>query len=313
MAIILNRQIISYFSNNFKITTLINYSYYKSFGVFLMSYDLNSFISGVKNNNPGEIEFHQAVEEVASSLIPILNKHFLKYQKYKILDRMIEPERQIIFRIPWLNDNNEIEVNRGFRVEFSSAIGPFKGGLRFHPSVKIGTLKFLGFEQIFKNSLTSLPLGGGKGGADFNPKGKSDNEVMKFCQSYMNELFRHIGDHTDIPAGDIGVGTREIGYMFGQYKKLMNRFDGVITGKGLDWGGSYIRTEATGYGLVYLTNRMMESNGLDFEGKKILVSGSGNVAQYTIEKSIELGGKVIAISDSKGFVHVPQGINSEML
>ena len=250
----------------------------------------DQFMNNVVQKNPGELEFHQAVHEVVESLWEFLedNSHYLHY---RVLDRIIEPERVIQFRVPWRNDIGEIMVNRGFRVEFNSAIGPYKGGLRFHPSVNLSILKFLGFEQVFKNSLTTLPLGGGKGGADFDPKGKTDNEVMSFCQSFMSELYRHIGSNTDIPAGDIGVGGREIGYLFGQYKRLQNEFTGVLTGKGLNWGGSLIRPEATGYGCVYFAQEMLKNNSDSFEGKKVCISGSGNVAQYAAEKAIELGQK----------------------
>ena len=266
----------------------------------------------VKLRNPSETEFHQAVHEVIESLWDFLqvNPH---YMHAKILDRIIEPERVIQFRVPWRNDRGEIEINRGFRVEFNSAIGPYKGGLRFHPSVNLSILKFLGFEQVFKNSLTTLPMGGGKGGSDFDPKGKSENEVMSFCQSFMTELFRHIGANTDVPAGDIGVGGREIGYLFGQYKRISNEFTGVLTGKGLNWGGSLIRPEATGYGCVYFAQEMLENVGDDLEGKVVSISGSGNVAQYATEKATELGAKVVTMSDSSGTIHDPDGINSEKL
>jgi glutamate dehydrogenase (NADP+) len=236
-----------------------------------------------------------------------------KYKAAKILDRMVEPERTIIFRVPWIDDNGDVQINRGYRVEFNSAIGPYKGGLRFHPSVNLSILKFLGFEQIFKNSLTTLPMGGGKGGSDFNPKGKSDNEVMKFCQSFMTELSRHIGPNTDVPAGDIGVGGREIGYMFGQYKRIRNEFTGVLTGKGLNWGGSLIRPEATGYGTVYFAKEMLATKNDSFKGKTVAISGSGNVAQYALEKVIHLGGKVVTVSDSSGYIHAPNGFHSEHL
>ena len=266
----------------------------------------------VKLRNPSETEFHQAVHEVIESLWDFLqvNPH---YMHAKILDRIIEPERVIQFRVPWRNDRGDIEINRGFRVEFNSAIGPYKGGLRFHPSVNLSILKFLGFEQVFKNSLTTLPMGGGKGGSDFDPKGKSENEVMSFCQSFMTELFRHIGANTDVPAGDIGVGGREIGYLFGQYKRISNEFTGVLTGKGLNWGGSLIRPEATGYGCVYFAQEMLENVGDDLEGKVVSISGSGNVAQYATEKATELGAKVVTMSDSSGTIHDPDGINSEKL
>lgn len=273
---------------------------------------IESFLEQVKATNPHEPEFLQAVHEVAEIVIPFMEEH-PQYKDYRVLERMVEPERVIQFRVPWLDDNGEIRVNRGFRVGFNSAIGPYKGGLRFHPTVNLSILKFLGFEQVFKNALTTLPIGGGKGGADFNPKGKSDNEVMKFCQSFMSELFRHIGPNTDVPAGDIGVGGREIGYMFGQYKRLQNEFTGVLTGKGVNWGGSLIRPEATGYGVVYFTQEMLESVRDTIKGKKVLISGSGNVAQYAAEKILHLGGKVITMSDSSGYVHVPDGIHTEKL
>ncbi len=264
----------------------------------------------VLEKNPGEPEFHQAVREVFDNLILALEKNPL-YEKNKILERIIEPERQIIFRVPWVDDNSEIQVNRGFRVQFNSAIGPYKGGLRFHPSVYIGIIKFLGFEQIFKNSLTGLPMGGGKGGSDFNPKGKSDMEVMRFCQSFMTELYRHIGPDTDVPAGDIGVGGREIGYLYGQYKQMRNRSDGVLTGKELEYGGSLIRPEATGYGSVYFAKEMLNKRGEKIEGKVCTVSGSGNVAQYTTEKLNQLGAKVVTLSDSDGCIYDPDGISGK--
>jgi glutamate dehydrogenase (NADP+) len=254
----------------------------------------------VLNRNPGENEFHQAVLEVLESLGPVLVKH-PEFADHRIIERICEPERQVIFRVPWLDDNGNVQINRGFRVEFNSALGPYKGGLRFHPSVYLGIIKFLGFEQIFKNALTGLPIGGAKGGSDFDPKGKSDNEIMRFCQSFMTELYRHIGEHTDVPAGDIGVGGREIGYLFGQYKRITNRWEsGVLTGKGLDWGGSLVRTEATGYGAVFFVAEMLKYRNDSIEGKKCIVSGSGNVAIYTIEKIHQLGGKVVACSDSGG-------------
>ncbi|SVB36218.1 uncharacterized protein METZ01_LOCUS189072 [marine metagenome] len=270
------------------------------------------FMETVISKNPGQDEFHQAVEEVVESIWDYLqdNPHYLHT---KILDRLVEPERVIMFRVPWRDDQGNIQVNRGFRVEFNSAIGPYKGGLRFHPSVSLSILKFLGFEQIFKNSLTTLPMGGGKGGSDFDPKGKSDNEVMSFCQSFMTELCRHIGPVTDVPAGDIGVGGREIGYLFGQYKRIRNEFTGVLTGKGLNWGGSLIRPEATGYGCVYFAQEMLKTRGDSFKGKIVAVSGSGNVAQYATEKVIELGGKVVTLSDSSGSIYDPEGINEEKL
>lgn len=260
----------------------------------------------------GEKEFHQAVEEVVESLWPFLQDN-PDYLHAKILERIIEPERVLMFRVPWRNDRGEVEVNRGFRVEFNSAIGPYKGGLRFHPSVNLSILKFLGFEQVFKNSLTTLPMGGGKGGSDFDPKGKSDNEVMSFCQSFMTELSRHIGNNTDVPAGDIGVGGREIGYMFGQYKRVRNEFTGVLTGKGLNWGGSLIRPEATGYGCVYFAEEMLNTKGESFKGKSVAVSGSGNVAQYATEKVNDLGGKVVTLSDSGGTVYDKDGVDPEKL
>jgi len=266
----------------------------------------------VLKRNPGESEFHQAVKEVLDSLGPVLEKH-PEFVDNKTLDRIVEPERQIIFRVPWQDDKGNIHVNRGFRFEFNSALGPYKGGLRFHPTVNAGILKFLGFEQVFKNALTTLPMGGGKGGADFDPKGKTDNEVMRFCQSFMTELFRYIGPDTDVPAGDIGVGGREIGFMFGQYKRLRNEFTGVFTGKGLDWGGSLIRPEATGYGCVFFAEEMLKNRGEDFEGKVCTVSGSGNVAQYTIEKLNHLGAKAVSLSDSNGTIYDPDGINDEKL
>jgi len=273
---------------------------------------VKEFMEKVIEKNPGESEFHQAVEEVVRSLMPFLGKN-PKYQKARILERMVEPERVIIFRVPWIDDKGEIQVNRGFRIEMNSALGPYKGGLRFHPSVNLGILKFLAFEQVFKNSLTTLPMGGGKGGSDFDPKGKSDNEVMHFCQSFMNELFRHIGPDTDVPAGDIGVGAREIGFLFGQYKRLRNEFTGVLTGKGINWGGSLIRTEATGYGCVYFAEEMLKTRGDSIEGKVCTVSGSGNVAQYTVEKLIQLGAKPVTLSDSNGYIYDPDGIDEEKL
>ncbi|MBF0253449.1 MAG: NADP-specific glutamate dehydrogenase [Candidatus Omnitrophica bacterium] len=266
----------------------------------------------VRKRNPGEPEFLQAVEEVLETLSPVLEKH-KKYEDACILERIVEPERQIIFRVPWLDDKGRVQVNRGFRIEFNSAIGPYKGGLRFHPTVNQSILKFLGFEQVFKNSLTTLPMGGGKGGSDFDPKGKSDNEVMRFCQSFMTELERHIGPDTDVPAGDIGVGGREIGFMFGQYKRLRNEFTGVLTGKALNWGGSLIRPEATGYGAVYFAEEMLKTRGDSFKGKTVVVSGSGNVAQYTVQKVNQLGGKVVSLSDSSGTIHDPAGITAEKL
>lgn len=273
---------------------------------------IEAFMEQVKATNPHEPEFLQAVHEVAEIVVPFMEEH-PQYKDYRILERMVEPERVIQFRVPWLDDQGDIQVNRGFRVEFNSAIGPYKGGLRFHPTVNLSILKFLGFEQVFKNALTTLPIGGGKGGSDFDPKGKSDNEVMKFCQSFMTELARHIGPNTDVPAGDIGVGGREIGYMFGQYKRLRNEFTGVLTGKGVNWGGSLIRPEATGYGVVYFTQEMLESTQDTIKGKDVIISGSGNVAQYAAEKVLHLGGKVITMSDSSGYVHAPDGIHTEKL
>ena len=266
----------------------------------------------VLKRNPGEIEFHQAVKEVLDSLEPVLEKH-PEYVDAKIVDRIVEPERQIIFRVPWQDDKGDVQVNRGFRFEFNSALGPYKGGLRFHPTVSASILKFLGFEQVFKNSLTTLPMGGGKGGSDFDPKGKSVNEVMRFCQSFMTELCRHIGPDTDVPAGDIGVGGREIGFMFGQYKRIRNEFTGVLTGKALNWGGSLIRPEATGYGCVYFAEEMLKTRGESFEGKVCAVSGSGNVAQYTVEKLNQLGAKAVTLSDSNGTIYDPDGIDDEKL
>ena len=273
---------------------------------------VDSFMEAVVSKNTGQDEFHQAVQEVVESIWDHLqeNPHYLHN---KVLDRLVEPERVIMFRVPWRDDQGVVQVNRGYRIEFNSAIGPYKGGLRFHPSVNVSILKFLGFEQIFKNSLTTLPMGGGKGGADFDPKGKSDNEVMSFCQSFMTELNRHIGPQTDVPAGDIGVGGREIGYMFGQYKRIKNEFTGVLTGKGLNWGGSLIRPEATGYGCVYFAENMLKTRGESFKGKTVAISGSGNVAQYSTEKVTELGGKVVTLSDSSGTIYDPSGIDSNKL
>jgi glutamate dehydrogenase (NADP+) len=277
---------------------------------------MQPFVAGlmenVKAKNPAEPEFHQAVEEVAESLTPVLDKH-PEYRTARILERIIEPERVIMFRVPWVNDRGEVQINRGFRIEMNSAIGPYKGGLRFHPSVTLGILKFLAFEQVFKNALTTLPMGGGKGGSDFDPKGKSDDEVMRFCQSFMTELHRHIGPNTDIPAGDIGVGGREIGFMFGQYKRLANEFTGVLTGKGLNWGGSLIRPEATGYGAVYFAEEMLATRKETLKGKRCLVSGSGNVAQYAIEKLQQLGARPVTLSDSSGYVYDEKGIDHEKL
>jgi glutamate dehydrogenase (NADP+) len=271
---------------------------------------VESIMEQVIARNPGETEFHQAAQEVAESVQVVIDKN-PEFARRKVLERIVEPERQIMFRVPWVDDKGNVQVNRGFRVEFNSAIGPYKGGLRFHPSVYLGIIKFLGFEQIFKNALTTTPIGGGKGGSDFDPKGKSDDEIMRFCQSFMSELFRHIGPDTDVPAGDIGVGGREIGYMFGQYKKLTNTFTGVLTGKGLDWGGSLARTEATGYGLIYFVTRMLQDLGTDWKGKTVVSSGSGNVAIYATQKAQELGAKVIAMSDSGGYIVDPDGIKLE--
>lgn len=277
-----------------------------------MNQYLDSVLATVRAKNRGEDEFHQAVEEVLGSLGPVLENH-PEYIEAKIIDRLVEPERMIVFRVPWIDDGGNIQVNRGFRVEFNSAIGPYKGGLRFHPSVNQGILKFLGFEQVLKNSLTTLPMGGAKGGSDFDPKGKSDLEVMRFCQSFMTELCRHIGPNTDVPAGDIGVGGREIGYLFGQYKRIRNAFEGVLTGKALNWGGSLIRPEATGYGTVYFAKEMLQTSGRSIDGLKISVSGSGNVAQYAVQKVIEMGGKVLTLSDSSGYIVDEEGISAEKL
>jgi glutamate dehydrogenase (NADP+) len=273
---------------------------------------IEQVMNTVKAKNPAEPEFHQAVQEVFESLRLVLQRHS-EYRDARILQRMVEPERVIMFRVPWFDDQGQIQVNRGFRIEMNSAIGPYKGGLRFHPSVNLGILKFLAFEQVLKNSLTTLPMGGGKGGSDFDPKGKSDNEVMRFCQSFMTELFRHIGPDTDVPAGDIGVGGREIGFLFGQYKRLKNEFTGVLTGKGLNWGGSLIRPEATGYGCVYFASEMLKSRKDSLEGKLCLVSGSGNVSQYTVEKLLDLGAKPITLSDSNGVIFDPDGIDRDKL
>jgi glutamate dehydrogenase/leucine dehydrogenase len=273
---------------------------------------VDQFMARIRAKNPAEPEYHQAVEEVAESLIPFIEEH-PRYKHGRVLERIAEPERVIIFRVPWLNDKGEVEINRGFRLEMNSAIGPYKGGLRFHPTVNLGILKFLAFEQVFKNSLTTLPMGGGKGGSDFDPKGKTDNEVMRFCQSFMCELFRHIGADTDVPAGDIGVGGREIGYLFGMYKRLRNEFTGVFTGKGLEYGGSLIRPEATGYGAVYFAQEMLATRKLTLEGKTVAISGSGNVAQYAVEKCIQLGARVVTMSDSNGFIYDPHGIDREKL
>ena len=273
---------------------------------------VSTLLSEVKAKNPAEPEFHQAVHEVADSLKLVLER-YPEYRQAKIVERIVEPERVVMFRVPWVDDRGNVQVNRGFRVEMNSAIGPYKGGLRFHPSVNLGILKFLAFEQVFKNSLTTLPMGGGKGGSDFDPKGKSDNEVMRFCQSFMTELYRHIGPNTDVPAGDIGVGGREIGYLFGQYKRIKNEFTGVLTGKGLEWGGSLIRPEATGYGAVYFAHEMLLTREDSLEAKTCLVSGSGNVAQYTVEKLMDMGAKVVTLSDSEGFVLDPAGFDNEKL
>ena len=278
-----------------------------------MEQQLEGVFQSVVARNPGEAEFHQAVREVFESLEPVIKRH-PEYIDSKILERICEPERQIIFRVPWMDDKGEVHVNRGFRVEFNSALGPYKGGLRFHPSVYLGVIKFLGFEQIFKNSLTGLPIGGGKGGSDFDPRGKTDAEVMRFCQSFITELYRHLGEYTDVPAGDIGVGGREIGYMFGQYKRITNRYEsGVLTGKGIAWGGSLVRTEATGYGTVVFADEMLKTRGESFDGKKVSVSGSGNVAIYAIEKVHQLGGTVITFSDSTGYVVDEAGVDLDLL
>ncbi|MGV8978949.1 MAG: NADP-specific glutamate dehydrogenase [Cellulomonas sp.] len=278
-----------------------------------MKAQFEPILEQVLRRNPGEIEFHQAVREVFDSLGPVLAKH-PQYADAAVLERICEPERQIIFRVPWVDDAGHVLINRGFRVEFNSALGPFKGGLRFHPSVYLGIVKFLGFEQVFKNSLTGMPIGGGKGGSDFDPRGRSEGEVMRFCQSFMTELYRHLGEYTDVPAGDIGVGGREIGYLFGQYKRITNRYEsGVLTGKGVSWGGSLVRTEATGYGTVLFAEQMLRTRGMSFDGRRVLVSGSGNVAIYAIEKAQQLGGKVVAASDSRGFVLDEQGIDVSLL
>ncbi|MBN2518999.1 MAG: NADP-specific glutamate dehydrogenase [Bacteroidales bacterium] len=278
----------------------------------ILNVKVNEFMAKVIAKNPGESEFHQAVKEVAESLMPFIEEN-PKYRQAKILERIAEPERVIMFRVPWIDDKGEIQINRGFRIQMNSAIGPYKGGLRFHPTVNLGILKFLAFEQVFKNSLTTLPMGGGKGGSDFDPKGKSDNEVMRFCQSFITELYRHVGADTDVPAGDIGVGGREIGFMYGQYKRIKNEFTGVLTGKGLEWGGSLIRPEATGYGATYFASEMLKTRNEGIKGKIAVVSGSGNVAQYTVEKVNQLGGKAVTLSDSAGFIHDPDGINTEKL
>jgi glutamate dehydrogenase/leucine dehydrogenase len=273
---------------------------------------VEQFMAKIKAKNPGEPEFHQAVQEVAESLIPFIEEN-PKYKHAKILERIAEPERVIMFKVPWINDKGEIEINRGFRIQMNCAIGPYKGGLRFHPTVNLGILKFLAFEQTFKNSLTTLPMGGGKGGSDFDPKGKSDNEVMRFCQSFMTELSRHIGADTDVPAGDIGVGGREIGFLFGQYKRVRNEFTGVLTGKGLEWGGSLIRPEATGYGTVYFAEEMLKTRNDSMKGKTVAISGSGNVAQYAVEKCLQMGAKPVTLSDSNGSIYDPSGITAEKL
>ena len=274
--------------------------------------DLDEFMQGLIKRNPGEIEFHQAVEEVAANVIPFINKH-PKYIKNRILERMTEPDRTIIFRVCWEDDEGNVRTNRGYRIQFNNSIGPYKGGLRFHHSVNLSILKFLGFEQTFKNSLTTLPMGSGKGGADFNPKGKSEREIMRFCQAFMTELSKHIGENIDVPAGDIGVGAKEISYMFGQYKRLKNEFTGTLTGKALEFGGSLIRKEATGYGCAYFMEEMLKHQGDAIKGKSCLVSGSGNVAQFCAQKIMHLGGKVLTLSDSSGFIHDPDGLNEEKL
>ena len=273
---------------------------------------MSDIVQLVKTRDPDQPEFHQAVTEVAESIEPVIER-VPEYRQAKVMERIVEPERVIMFRVPWMDDKGEIQVNRGFRIEMNSAIGPYKGGLRFHPSVNLGILKFLAFEQVFKNALTTLPMGGGKGGSDFDPKGKSDNEVMRFCQSFMSELFRHIGPDTDVPAGDIGVGAREIGFLFGMYRKLRNEFTGVLTGKGLNWGGSLIRPEATGYGSVYFASEMLKTRNESLDGKTCMVSGSGNVAQFTIEKILDLGGKIVTCSDSSGYIYDEEGIDRDKL
>lgn len=278
----------------------------------ILNVKVSEFMAKVIAKNPGESEFHQAVQEVVESLMPFILEN-PKYSDAKILERMVEPERVIMFRVPWLDDAGNFQINRGFRIEMNSAIGPYKGGLRLHPTVNLGILKFLAFEQVLKNSLTTLPMGGGKGGSDFDPKGKSDNEIMRFCQSFMTELQRHIGPDTDVPAGDIGVGGREIGFLFGQYKRIRNEFTGVLTGKGLEWGGSLIRPEATGYGTVYFADQMLKTRNLDIKGKTVVISGSGNVAQYAVEKVIQMGGKVVTLSDSNGYIYDADGITAEKL
>lgn len=275
-----------------------------------MSVNIQKYLDEVKKRNPGEVEFHQAVEEVLESIAPVLEK-YPQYVESGLVERFLEPERQIMFRVPWVDDNGKVQVNRGFRVQFNSAIGPYKGGLRFHPSVYLGIIKFLGFEQILKNSLTTLPIGGGKGGCDFDPKGKSDAEVMRFCQSFMTELCKYIGPNTDVPAGDIGVGGREIGFMYGQYRRIQNEFTGVLTGKGIGWGGSLARTQATGYGLVYYTREMLKANGKSFQDQRVVISGSGNVAIYACEKAQSYGAKVVVVSDSNGYIIDEDGIKLE--
>jgi glutamate dehydrogenase (NADP+) len=300
------------FDREFRVNSAFNVAPDVFIGEKKMNQYLNSVLATVKAKNRGEEEFHQAVEEVLETLGPVLENH-PEYLEAKIVERLVEPERMIVFRVPWLDDAGHVQVNRGFRVEFNSAIGPYKGGLRFHPSVNQGILKFLGFEQVLKNSLTTLPMGGGKGGSDFDPKGKSDNEVMRFCQSFMTELSRHIGPNTDVPAGDIGVGGREIGYLFGQYKRCRNAFEGVLTGKNLNWGGSLIRPEATGYGTVYFAKEMLKTRDKTFEGLRVAVSGSGNVAQYATEKVNDFGGKVVTLSDSSGYIVDEDGISPEKL
>jgi glutamate dehydrogenase/leucine dehydrogenase len=273
---------------------------------------VDAFMAKVIAKNPNEPEFLQAVQEVVESLMPFIEEN-PKYKEHKILERMVEPERVIMFRVPWIDDKGEIQINRGYRIQMNSAIGPYKGGIRFHPTVNLSILKFLAFEQVFKNALTTLPMGGGKGGSDFDPKGKTDNEVMRFCQSFVTELYRHIGHNTDVPAGDIGVGGREVGYMYGQFKRIANEFTGVFTGKGVEWGGSLIRPEATGYGCVYFAEEMLKTRGESVKGKTVVISGSGNVSQYAAEKVIELGGKVVTLSDSNGYIYDPKGIDSEKL
>ncbi len=296
----------------FKLKNNIHLPYINYLTESMKEQKINNFIKGVIEKNPNETEFLQAVEEVAEAVIPFMEEN-PKYNNKMLLERMVEPERVVMFRVPWLDDSGKTQVNRGYRVEFNSAVGPYKGGLRFHPSVNLSILKFLGFEQVFKNSLTTLPMGGGKGGSDFDPKGKSDHEVMKFCQSFMTELFRHIGANTDVPAGDIGVGAREIGFMFGQYKRIKNEFTGVLTGKGINWGGSLIRPEATGYGTVYFAQNMLALKGDSFSNKTVAISGSGNVAQYACQKATQLGAKVITLSDSSGYIYDSKGIDAEKL